>query len=145
MIKIGISICRTCENLPAYKTSESAGCDLSANINEDIELLPGDSVIIPTGIHIALPDGYEGQVRGRSGLNINDGIVCPVGTIDADYRGEIKVKLYNLSKRPYVIKPQERIAQLVICPVVQAKWDEVEHLECDTERGNKGFGSTGKI
>lgn len=145
MRKIRINICRTCENLPAYKTSESAGCDLSANINEDIELLPGDSVIIPTGIHIALPEGYEGQVRGRSGQNFNDGIVCPVGTIDSDYRGEIKVKLYNLSKRPYVIKPQERIAQLVICPVIQAKWDEVEHLECDTERGNEGFGSTGRF
>lgn len=145
MRKIRINICRTCENLPAYKTSESAGCDLSANINEDIELLPGDSVIISTGIQIALPEGYEGQIRGRSGLNCNHDIVCPVGTIDADYRGELKVKLYNLGKRPYIIKPQERVAQLVICPVMQAKWDEVEHLECDTERGNKGFGSTGKI
>lgn len=145
MRKIRINICRTCENLPAYKTSESAGCDLSANINEDIELLPGDSAIFPTGIQIALPEGYEGQIRGRSGLNCNDGIVCPVGTIDADYRGELKVKLYNLSKRPYTIKPQERIAQLVICPVVQAKWDEVEFLECDTERGTCGFGSTGRM
>ena len=119
--------------------------EINYTTNEDIELLPGDSVIIPTGIQIALPEGYEGQIRGRSGLNCNHDIVCPVGTIDADYRGELKVKLYNLGKRPYIIKPQERVAQLVICPVVQAKWNEVEHLECDTERGNKGFGSTGKI
>lgn len=145
MRKIRINICRTCANLPAYKTSESAGCDLSANINADIELLPGDSVIIPTGIQIALPEGYEGQIRGRSGLNCNHDIVCPVGTIDADYRGELKVKLYNLGKRPYIIKPQERVAQLVICPVVQAKWNEVEYMEADTERGYNGIGSTGRI
>lgn len=136
---------KTCKSLPTYKTASSAGCDLVANICLETELLPGDSAIFPTGIHIALPEGYEGQIRGRSGLNINDGIVCPVGTIDADYRGELKVKLYNLSKRPYTIKPQERIAQLVICPVVQAKWDEVEFLECDTERGDKGFGHTGRF
>ena len=145
MRKIRMRIMKTCESLPTYKTPSSAGCDLAANISEEIELLPGDSAIFPTGIHIALPERYEGQIRGRSGLNCNDGIVCPVGTIDADYRGELKVKLYNLSKRPYTIKPQERIAQLVICPVVQAKWDEVEFLECDTERGTCGFGHTGRF
>ena len=145
MRKIRMQIMKTCRSLPSYKTASAAGCDLVANICLETELLPGDSAIFPTGIHIALPEGYEGQIRGRSGLNCNDGIVCPVGTIDADYRGELMVKLYNLSKRPYTIKPQERIAQLVICPVVQAKWDEVEFWECDTERGDKGFGSTGRM
>lgn len=144
MRKIRIDIIKGCESLPAYKTPESAGCDLVADIAEQIELLPGDSVLIPTGVRIALPEGYEGQIRGRSGLNCNHGIICPTGTIDADYRGELKVKLYNLGKRPYVIMPQERVAQLVICPVVQAKWIEVAYLD-DTERGESGFGGTGRV
>lgn len=106
--------------------------------NEDRRILSQANFIIK-------PEGYEGQIRGRSGLNCNHDIVCPVGTIDADYRGELKVKLYNLGKRPYIIKPQERVAQLVICPVVQAKWNEVEYMEADTERGYNGIGSTGRI
>lgn len=145
MKKQRTKIKKACKSLPTYKTPSSSGCDLVANISERIEILPGEGVIIPTGISIALPDGFEAQVRGRSGLNFSDDIVCPVGTIDADYRGEIKVKLYNLSKKPYIIMPQERIAQLVICPVVQAEWDEVQMLESDTERGTDGFGSTGRI
>lgn len=145
MRKIKIDICGNKENIPTYKTSESAGCDLVADIVGDVELLPGESVLISTGISIALPMGYEGQIRGRSGLNCNHDIVCPVGTIDADYRGDLKVKLYNLGKRPYIIKPFERIAQLVICPVVQAKWNEVEFMENNTERGECGLGSTGRF
>lgn len=92
---------------------------------------------------IALPEGYEAQVRGRSGLNKNHGIVVPTGTIDSDYRGEIGVVVYNLSREPYTIKTGERIAQLVISPVIQAEWQQVDSLD-ETDRGEGGFGSTGK-
>ena len=128
--------------LPEYKTKDSAGCDLTNN-GKAVTLLPLDRVFIHTGVHISLPEGYEAQVRGRSGLNMKHGIVVPVGTIDADYRGEIGVVVYNLSREPYIIKPGDRIAQLVICPVVQADWQQVEHLD-KTDRGEGGFGSTGK-
>lgn len=128
--------------LPEYKTEQSAGCDLFAVLDAPIKLYPLDRVFINTKVSVALPEGYEAQVRGRSGLNKNHGIVCPVGTIDADYRGEIGVTLYNLSREPYEIQPGERIAQLVIAPAVQANWDEVSTLNKTGREG--GFGSTGK-
>ena len=129
-------------SLPGYQTKDSAGSDL-INIGETIKLYPLDRAVINTGVHIQLPEGYEAQVRGRSGLNRDYGIVVPTGTIDADYRGEIRVVVYNLSREPYIIEEGERIAQLVICPVVQADGQQVEHLD-KTDRGEGGFGSTGK-
>ena len=129
-------------SIPAYQTKDASGCDL-INIGETIKLYPLDRAVINTGVHIQLPEGYEAQVRGRSGLNRDYGIVVPTGTIDADYRGEIRVVVYNLSREPYIIEEGERIAQLVICPVVQADWQQVEHLD-KTDRGEGGFGSTGK-
>ena len=128
--------------LPEYKTQESAGCDLTNN-GKAVTLLPLDRAFIHTGVHISLPEGYEAQVRGRSGLNMKHGIVVPTGTIAADYRGEIGVVVYNLSREAYTIQKGERIAQLVICPVVQAGWQQVDHLD-KTDRGEGGFGSTGK-
>lgn len=129
-------------DLPEYKTEQSAGCDLVAPIDAPIKLYPLDRVFINTKVSVALTDGYEAQVRGRSGLNKYHGIVCPVGTIDADYRGEVGVTLYNLSREPYEIKPGDRIAQLVISPCIRANWEEVEILNTTGRYG--GFGSTGK-
>ena len=129
-------------NLPEYKTKDSAGCDLTNN-GDAVTLLPLDRAFIHTGVHISLPEGYEAQVRGRSGLNKTHGIVVPTGTIDADYRGEIGVVVYNLSREPFTIHPGDRIAQLVICPVIQADWQQVDQLD-KTDRGDSGFGSTGK-
>ena len=128
--------------LPEYKTRQSAGCDLRAVLDAPVMLFPSDRAFINTKISIALPEGYEAQVRGRSGLNKNHGIVVPVGTIDSDYRGEIGVTIYNISRDVYTINPGDRIAQLVITPCVQAKWNEVEVLD-ETDRMG-GFGSTGK-
>lgn len=128
--------------LPEYKTRQSAGCDLRAVLDAPVMLFPMDRTFINTKISIALPEGYEAQVRGRSGLNKNHGIVVPVGTIDSDYRGEIGVTIYNISRDVYTINPGDRIAQLVITPCVQAKWKEVEVLD-ETDRLG-GFGSTGK-
>ena len=129
-------------SLPTYQTKDAAGCDL-INIGETIKLYPLDRAVINTGVRIQLPEGYEAQVRGRSGLNRDYGIVVPTGTIDADYRGEIRVVVYNLSREPYIIEEGERIAQLVISPCIQADWQQVEHLD-KTDRGEGGFGSTGK-
>ena len=130
-------------SLPNYQSKDAAGCDLLYCGEQPITLLPLDRVFIKSGVSIQLPEGYEAQVRGRSGLNRDHGIVVPTGTIDADYRGEIGVVVYNLSREPYIIKPGDRIAQLVICPVVQADWQQVDHLD-KTDRGEGGFGSTGK-
>ena len=130
-------------DLPEYKTEQSAGCDLVAPIDAPIKLYPLDRVLINTKVSVALPDGYEASVRTRSGLNKNHGIVCILGTIDSDYRGEIGVVLYNLSREPYEINPGDRIAQLVISPCIQANWQRVEQLD-KTDRGDGGFGSTGK-
>lgn len=126
---------------PQYKTPMSAGCDLCACIDVPVTLLPLDRAFIHTGISIQLPEGYEAQVRGRSGLNKKHGIVVPTGTIDADYRGEIGVIVYNLSRESYTINPGDSIAQLVIAPVVQAAWMDAKSLD-ETERGKGGFGST---
>ena len=133
--------------LPAYETAHAAGMDLRAAVPEDapITLEPGAWVLAPTGLGIALPEGYEAQIRPRSGLAAKHGITClnSPGTIDADYRGEVKVILINHGPQPFVIRRGERIAQMVIAPVVQAQWAEVETLD-ETARGTGGFGSTGR-
>ena len=132
--------------LPAYASAGAAGVDLRAALGEGetLALAPGARVLVPTGIAIALPAGYEAQVRPRSGLAARHGLTClnSPGTIDADYRGEIKVILINHGVRPVGIGHGERIAQLVVAPVVQAAWREVESLD-GTERGDGGFGSSG--
>lgn len=131
--------------LPAYETLASAGMDLRANLVADIELKPMERCLVPTGLFMALPEGYEAQVRPRSGLAIKHGIsvLNAPGTIDADYRGEVKVILVNLSGETFVIRDGERIAQMVIARHEQVCWEEVETLE-STERGAGGFGHTGK-
>ena len=130
---------------PAYATEKSAGMDLKANIEEPITLAPLERAMVPTGLFIALPDGTEAQVRPRSGLAAKHGLTVlnSPGTIDADYRGEIKVILVNLSNEIFVINPGERIAQLVVAKYEQVAWDEVDVLD-ETERGEGGFGSTGR-
>ncbi len=130
---------------PAYATPLSAGLDLKANITEPIVLQPLQRVLVPTGLYIALPPGYEAQVRPRSGLAIKHGITVlnSPGTVDADYRGELRTILVNLSDQPFEILPGERIAQLVVARHEQVEWEEVETLD-STERGSGGFGSTGK-
>ena len=133
--------------LPAYETALSAGMDLRAAVPEDepLEVAPGQRVLAPTGLTIALPAGYEAQVRPRSGLALKHGITClnTPGTIDADYRGEVKVILINLGQETFTIKRGERIAQMVIAPVTQGVWDVVDALP-ETARGAGGFGSTGR-
>jgi dUTP pyrophosphatase len=130
--------------LPAYATEQSAGMDLRANISEPITLAPMQRCLVPTGLYIALPKGYEAQVRPRSGLAIKKGVTVlnSPGTIDADYRGEVCVILVNLSTEPFVIEDGERVAQMVIARHEQAQWVEVETLD-ETERGDGGFGHTG--
>ena len=131
--------------LPAYETIQSAGMDLRANLEEPITLQPMQRCLVPTGLYMALPAGYEAQVRPRSGLAIKKGITVlnSPGTIDADYRGEVCVILINLSQEPFVINDGERIAQMVIAKYEQVTWNQVEVLD-DTERGAGGFGHTGK-
>lgn len=131
-------------DLPKYKTEGSAGLDLKANISESIEIKPLERKLIPTGIYISIPKGYEGQIRGRSGLALNHGITLAngIGTIDSDYRGELKVILINLSKETYIINKSDRIAQLVFIKHEIAELIEVEELD-NTERGSGGFGHSG--
>lgn len=130
--------------LPSYETIASAGMDLRANLDAEIIMQPLDRVLVPTGLFIELPVGYEAQVRPRSGLAIKKGIgvLNSPGTVDADYRGEIKVILINLSKEEFIVKDGERIAQMIISKHEQAEWVQVEVLE-ETERGAGGFGHTG--
>lgn len=130
--------------LPAYQTTGSAGMDLKANLNEAITMQPMERRLIPTGLFIELPYGFEGQIRPRSGLSIKRGLTCvnAVGTIDSDYRGELRVPMINLSTEPQVIAPGERVAQLVLAKHGIIAWDEVETLEASA-RGAGGFGSTG--
>ncbi len=132
--------------LPAYETPGAAGMDLRAAVPEDepIVLRPGSRVMAPTGLAFALPQGFEAQVRPRSGLAAKAGVTClnTPGTIDSDYRGEVKVILINLGQEDFTIRRGDRIAQLVIAPVVQAQWAPVESLD-ETARGAGGFGSTG--
>ena len=133
--------------LPGYETAHAAGMDLRAAVPEDapITLNPGSWALVPTGLAIALPEGFEAQVRPRSGLAAKHGITClnSPGTIDADYRGEVKVILINHGPEPFVLRRGERIAQMVAAPVVQAAWEEVLTLD-ETARGAGGFGSTGR-
>lgn len=132
--------------LPAYETEQAAGMDLRAAVpeTEPLTLKPGARYAVPTGLAFALPPGFEAQVRPRSGLALKAGVTClnTPGTIDADYRGEVKVILINLGQEDFVIRRGDRIAQLVVAPVVQAAWREVESLN-ETARGAGGFGSTG--
>ncbi|HPO12780.1 MAG TPA: dUTP diphosphatase [Candidatus Hydrogenedentes bacterium] len=146
--EIAIAITREpgCEDLPlpAYETEHASGMDLRAAVTEPITLAPGDRVLVPTGLRMALPPGIEAQVRPRSGLAIKHGIsmVNTPGTIDADYRGEIRVILINLGHEPFVVRRGDRIAQLVIAPVLRTTWNLVNSLE-STARGDGGFGHTG--
>ena len=130
--------------LPAYATTSSAGMDLRANLDEPIVLAPLQRALVPTGLFMALPDGYEAQVRPRSGLAIKKGVTVlnSPGTIDADYRGEVCVILVNLSNEPFTVADGERIAQMVIARHEQVEWSEVDVLG-ETERGAGGFGHTG--
>jgi dUTP pyrophosphatase len=130
--------------LPAYETAHAAGLDLLAAVEADVILPPGGHDLIPTGLAIALPEGYEAQVRPRSGLAARDGVTVlnAPGTIDADYRGEVKVILVNHGSAPFVVKRGMRIAQMIVAPVSRLAWSEVEALP-ETARGEGGFGSTG--
>lgn len=130
--------------LPGVATSGAAGSDLSAAIDAEITLAPGQRELVPTGFSVAIPAGFEGQVRPRSGLALRHGIVIPnsPGTIDSDYRGELKVIVLNAGSEPFIIARGDRIAQLVIAPVVNSVFDEVDALE-ETSRGAGGFGHTG--
>ena len=130
--------------LPKYETEGSSGLDLAANIDKQIKILPGKSEIIPTGLAVAIPKNFEIQIRPRSGLAAKNqvSVLNTPGTIDADYRGEIKVILINLSDKVFVVEKGLRIAQMVVCPVIKASLKEVTNLEA-TERGSGGFGSTG--
>lgn len=130
---------------PFYATERSAGMDIKANIEEPIVLRPLQRAMVPTGLYIALPEGTEAQIRPRSGLAAKHGITVlnTPGTIDADYRGEIKVILVNLSNDDFTINPGERVAQMVVARYEKVEWDSVEVLD-ETERGTGGFGSTGR-
>ncbi len=130
--------------LPAYATAQSAGLDLVAAVDTDITLAPGERSLVPTGLAIALPPGYEAQVRPRSGLALKNGVTVlnSPGTVDADYRGEVGVILANLGTEPFTVSRGMRVAQMVVAPVTQLAWNEVEDLS-DSERGDGGFGSTG--
>ena len=131
--------------LPEYQTPQSAGLDIRANIEESITLQPLERAMVPTGLYVELPEGCEMQIRPRSGLAAKHGITVlnSPGTIDADYRGEIKVILVNLSNTPFTIEAGERIAQMIVARYEQIEWQAVEELGA-TERGAGGFGSTGK-
>lgn len=135
----------TSNELPAYETADSAGLDLRANLAGPLTLSPGARVLIPTGLRLEIPSGYEGQVRPRSGLALKQGLTVlnSPGTIDADYRGDVGVILVNLSEQDQRIEHGDRVAQLVFAPVIQAQWVEVETLG-ESDRGAGGFGSTGK-
>ena len=130
--------------LPAYETSLSAGMDLRANLDAELELKPLQRMLVPTGLLIEIPAGYEAQIRPRSGLAFKHGLTVlnSPGTIDADYRGEIKVLLVNLSETPFVIKDGERIAQMIVAPHSRVEWVQTDALN-STERGAGGFGHTG--
>lgn len=134
-------------DLPRYESALAAGMDLRAAVAEDapVVLQPGDWRLIPTGLSIALPEGFEAQIRPRSGLSVKYAVTCvnAPGTVDADYRGEIKVNLINHGREPFTVTRGERIAQMVVAPVTRVEWEQVEDLD-ETERGASGFGSTGR-
>ncbi len=147
--RVRISVQRLAHNadlpLPTYETEQSAGMDLAAAIDEAMTLAPGERTLVPTGLAIALPAGYEAQVRPRSGLAARDGVTVlnTPGTVDADYRGEVRVILINLGDAPFTVERGMRIAQMVIAPVTQGIFEEVDALP-ETARGAGGFGSTGR-
>lgn len=130
--------------LPAYETEHAAGMDLRAAVTGPVEIPAGGRALVPTGLRIAVPPGYEAQVRPRSGLALKNGITLPntPGTIDADYRGEIRVILLNLGEAPFTVNRGDRIAQLIVAPVVRVQWSAVARLS-ETQRGDGGFGHTG--
>ena len=130
---------------PEYKTFQSSGLDVQANIEEIITIIPNDRVLIPTGLFFEIPDDYEIQVRPRSGLAFKNGITVlnTPGTIDSDYKGELKVILINHSVNPFTVNPGDRVAQIVLQHVPKIQWDNIEYLT-ETTRGSGGFGSTGK-
>ena len=132
--------------LPSYQTEHSAGMDLRANLETSLTLQPLQRVLVPTGLFMELPEGYEAQIRPRSGLAFKHGLTVlnSPGTIDADYRGEIKVLLINLSDTPFIVENGERIAQMIVAPYQQVRWQLAEQLT-DTTRGAGGYGSTGKL
>jgi dUTP diphosphatase len=143
--KVSIQIINNSTNiLPAYATTGSAGMDVRANLEEPVKLLPLQRALIPTGLFIELPHGYEAQIRPRSGLAIKHGITClnSPGTIDSDYRGEIKIILINLSNEEHTIQHADRIAQMIINQTIKAEWIEVKILN-ESKRGAGGFGHTG--
>ena len=144
MIEVLIKRLSNNVELPKYETNGSSGMDLSANIDKQIKIEPGKTSIIPTGISLAIPENFEIQIRPRSGLAAKNqiSVLNTPGTIDADYRGELKVILINLSNKTFVVEGGARIAQMVLCPIVKAKFKEVDNLD-DTSRGAGGFGSTG--
>jgi dUTP pyrophosphatase len=129
---------------PKYETSGSSGMDIAAYIDKDVVINSGDKALVPTGFSLSIPHGYEVQIRPRSGLAVKKGITVlnTPGTIDSDYRGEVKVVLINLSKDKFIVKKGERIAQMVVCPIEQVSVEEVKELS-GTNRGTGGFGSTG--
>ena len=145
MVKILVKKFNKKIKLPVYKTSGSSGMDIVAYVKKKITIRPNGIVIIPTGIALAIPKNYEIQIRPRSGLAAKKGITVlnTPGTIDSDYRGEVKVILINLSKKAFVVKSGDRIAQMILCPVIKGKLKEVNILP-ETIRGRGGFGSTGK-
>tara|TARA_B100001778_G_C18491923_1_gene585472 strand:+ start:186 stop:623 length:438 start_codon:yes stop_codon:yes gene_type:complete len=145
MVKILVKKFEKNIKLPVYKTTGSSGMDLVAYNKNKITIHPSKIAIVPTGISIAIPKNYEIQIRPRSGLAAKNGIsvLNTPGTIDSDYRGEIKIILINLGKKSFIVKSGDRIAQMVLCPIVKGKLKEVKNLP-KTVRGKKGFGSTGK-
>ena len=144
MTKIHIKKLSSSVTIPRYETPGSSGMDIAAHIKDNIIINPGEKALIPTGFSMAVPKGFEVQIRPRSGLAVKKNITVlnTPGTIDADYRGEIKVILINLGKEKFIIENGERIAQMVVCPVIQANLEEVKELS-ETHRGSGGFGSTG--
>ena len=144
MTKIQIKKLSSSVSIPRYETPGSSGMDIAAYIKDSIIINPGEKALIPSGFSMAIPKGFEVQIRPRSGLAAKKNITVlnTPGTIDADYRGEIKVILINLGKEKFIIENGERIAQMVVCPVVQANLEEVKELS-ETHRGSGGFGSTG--
>ena len=144
MTKIQIKKLSDAVLIPKYETSGSSGMDIAAHIKENIIINPGEKALVPTGFLLAIPHGFEVQIRPRSGLAAKKSITVlnTPGTIDADYRGEVKVILINLSKEKFIVRNGERIAQMVVCPIAQVQLDEVKEL-FETDRGSSGFGSTG--
>ena len=145
MVKILIKKLNSKVKLPRYKTDGSSGMDLMAFLDKPISILPQKSELIPTGLSIAIPDNAEVQIRPRSGLAVknNISVLNTPGTVDSDYRGELKVILYNHGNKEFIVNNEDRIAQMVLAPIIKANFEEVENLP-ETIRGKGGFGSTGK-